>query len=312
MRHSLQTRVAFTLIELLVVIAIIAVLMGLLLPAVQKVREAAARTKCQNNLHQLAIGLHNRHDALGAFPAARQQIVNPANTAQVWVHSWTPYVLPYLEQEAVFRQYKFNENWDGPTNAGAGGALRNSLAVFQCPSAPQGIQRHPNRGTSDYAATTERTWPNPFVSAAMAPFVQDPDPNYIGVLGHTKADGSTGERRITDITDGATNTFLLAECAGRNLRYIQGRPANGTWTGGPWANPDARINISGFNPANPSDPYGPCVVNCINDKEIYSFHSSGANVAMADGSVRFVRESLRLDVALQMLTRARGEVVQDN
>jgi prepilin-type N-terminal cleavage/methylation domain-containing protein/prepilin-type processing-associated H-X9-DG protein len=301
-------RSAFTLIELLVVIAIIAILIGLLLPAVQKVREAAARMTCQNNLKQLGLGLHNRHDAMGGFPAARQQIPNPANPSQIWVHSWTPHVLPYVEQENVFRQYRFDQNWDGAVNAGVGGAIRNTLKVFACPSAPQGTDRHANRGTSDYAATTERTWPNTFVSAAQAPFVSTADPNYIGVLGHTTPTAKA-ERQIVTITDGTSNTMMLAECAGRNLRFIQGRPATGTWTGGPWANPDARINIGGFDPSTPTATTGPCAVNCINDKEIYSFHSGGANLVMADGSVRFLKQTVTLDTVLQLLTRARGDIV---
>jgi prepilin-type N-terminal cleavage/methylation domain-containing protein len=303
-------RRAFTLIELLVVIAIIAILIGLLLPAVQKIREAANRMKCSNNLKQLGLALHNHHDTNGVLPAARQQIANPANTSQVWIHSWTPYTLPYVEQEALFRQYRFDANWDDAVNAGAGGAIRTSLTVFQCPSAPQGTQRHATRGTTDYAATTERLWPNPHVSATQAAFVSNGDPNYIGVLGHGKTDGS-GKRRLTDITDGTSNTMMLAECAGRNLRFIQGKPATGTWTAGPWANPDSRIHLGGFNPANPSDPYGPCAVNCINDKEIYSFHTSGAMLCMGDGSVRFLRATVSLDVVLQLLTRDRGEVLNN-
>jgi prepilin-type N-terminal cleavage/methylation domain-containing protein len=311
MRLSFRARSGFTLIELLVVIAIIAILIGLLLPAVQKVREAASRAKCSNNMKQLGLALHGRHDAMGGFPAARQQIPNPANTSQIWIHSWTPHVLPYIEQDNIFRQYRFDMNWDAAAgNDAVGGPIRNSLTVFQCPSAPQGTTRHATRGTSDYSATTERAWPNPFVSAAQAPFVSTADGTYIGVLGHTTPT-ARAERRITEITDGTSNTMMLAECAGRNLRFIQGKPATGTWTGGPWANPDGRINIGGFNPANPSDPTGPCVVNCINDKEIYSFHSGGAMLTMADGSIRFLKASTTLDVVLQLLTRARGEVLPD-
>jgi prepilin-type processing-associated H-X9-DG protein len=145
----------------------------------------------------------------------------------------------------------------------------------------------------------------------MAAYVKTSDPTYIGILGHSKV-GAPAERRMTEITDGTSNTMLLAECAGRNRRFIMGKEdPSQTWTAGPWANPASRISIGGFNPSNPSDPYGPCAVNCVNDKEIYSFHTGGANLVMGDGSVRFLKATVTLDVALQLLTRARGEVLQD-
>jgi prepilin-type processing-associated H-X9-DG protein len=104
--------------------------------------------------------------------------------------------------------------------------------------------------------------------------------------------------------------MILAECAGRNRRFIMGKEdASQSWTAGPWAHPNGRLQIGGFDPANPSAVVGPCAVNCINDKEIYSFHTSGANIGMADGSVRFLRSSTKIDVVLQLLTRARSEVL---
>src|SRR6266576_322161 len=103
-----RSRPGFTLIELLVVIAIIAILIGLLLPAVQKVREAAARAKCTNNLKQLGLGLLNYHDANGTFPAAKKDdTANPGTLPVMPVTSWTPYMLPYIEQDALYRLYDF-------------------------------------------------------------------------------------------------------------------------------------------------------------------------------------------------------------
>lgn len=317
-----SSRSGFTLIELLVVIAIIAILIGLLLPAVQKVREAAARMKCSNNLKQLGLALHNHHDTEGRFPAALtvaldaqgQILLRPNGNARN--HSWTPFILPYIERSDVYRLYRFDLAWDEGANTAEGGAIRVSIPTFLCPSAPQD-GRHPNRGLSDYAATTERMGNNPFWSSYIRPFVQQADPNFIGVLGNTKSATDRGERRIVDITDGTSNTMILAECAGRNRRFIMGREdPTQSWTAGPWANPGSRINISGFDPSwvpgTTLPTAGPCVVNCINDKEIYSFHSGGANICMADGSIRFLKTTATLDLALSLLTRNRGEVVPGN
>ena len=115
------------------------------------------------------------------------------------------------------------------------------------------------------------------------------------------------------ITDGTSNTFLLAECAGRNTYWWMGKRQATNASNGPWANPAARLQIGGCDPANANYPAstnnvaGPKVVNCINHKEIYAFHPSGANVVLADGSVRHVQANLDLNVAVALLTRERGE-----
>src|SRR5262245_49747946 len=128
-----RRRAAFTLIELLVVIAIIAVLIGLLLPAVQKVREAANRVSCQNNLKQLGLALHNFHDTNQAFPASGWTIAGPGNPNGKFV-GWRPLTLPFIEQENLQRPYDFNLNWWEGANLTAAGV---PVKTFLCPSAPQ-------------------------------------------------------------------------------------------------------------------------------------------------------------------------------
>src|SRR5260370_20545238 len=124
-------RHGFTLIELLVVIAIIAVLIGLLLPAVQKVREAANRMACANNLKNLGLALHNYHDAYGTFPPGA---VGPVGSAfpQLKQHGLGTYLLPYLEQDALFRHYRWDVSWFDPPNQPV---VNTPLKIWQCPSA---------------------------------------------------------------------------------------------------------------------------------------------------------------------------------
>jgi prepilin-type N-terminal cleavage/methylation domain-containing protein/prepilin-type processing-associated H-X9-DG protein len=323
-RHRIASGRAFTLVELLVVIAIIGVLVALLLPAVQAAREAARRMKCGNNLKQIGLALHNHADSIGTLPAARHAVLKTPGPG-AWIHSWTPKILPYIEQQNLAEKYRYDENWDDARNDAAGvGPIKQKIDVFLCPSAPGNLQRGQGgrRSAADYAATTERNWPNTFVTAAQAGFLSQSDPNYIGVLGHDVPVDSSGatnaanavnirfaRRRLTDIKDGTSNTFLIAECAGRNQLWFMGRRVDQIERG-PWANPNARLQIGGCDPNDRTATIGPRPINCINDKEIYSFHSGGAMVVFADGSVRFVKQTITLDLTLAMLTRERGEVVQ--
>jgi prepilin-type N-terminal cleavage/methylation domain-containing protein/prepilin-type processing-associated H-X9-DG protein len=317
----------FTLIELLVVIAIIAVLIGLLLPAVQKIREAANRMSCSNNLKQLGLAMHNFHDTHGGFPPARWDVpIYPGfaalNVAAPPRISWVPFILPYIEQDNLQRNYRMDRAYQDPLNDGvvpftgaAAGPNQNRIKVLICPSSPSDRSVANNRGFTDYAATSQIARPNPFVTVYGAPGKLPPrDPTWEGIL------GLNVRRRIADVTDGTTNTILLAEDAGQNQWWIMGRfvgtkPANYNIGGeaGAWANPGTHLNLAGINPANvgTTNPLlpGDCAVNCANGNEIYAFHTGGANVLLGDGSVHFLKAQTSINVVIPLVTRNGGEVL---
>lgn len=292
MTTRLRTRrTGFTLIELLVVIAIMAILVALLVPAVQKVREAASRLQCQNNLKQIGLALHNFNDAYKGFPAANQ--TTPSS------QSWTVFILPYIEQQVLADRYRYDLDWDdaATNDANPGGVNQTIVTLFLCPSAPTNRLADRHRGVTDYDAINTIARPNPFVSN-MPPS----DPTNIGVL------GKDVNRRLTEVTDGTSNTILIAESAGRNQLWQMGHLISASGTTGAWANPSTEIAVSGFNPATMS-VLGPCGVNCSNNNEVYGFHSSGANVVFADGSVHTLPPGLDINVLIALMTRAIGETI---
>ena len=304
-----RPRSAFTLIELLVVVAIIAILIGLLLPAVQKVREAANRLACSNNLKQLGLGMHHYHDANGAFPPAYVNTGPWSPPPFSHTHGWAPFLLPYIEQQALRDLYHWEVPLYHPLNQAV---MTQHLRVFQCPSTPERnrytavgpFQVHGTRGAcGDYAATLG-------VRDGLVPAGVDPR----GVLTHTPtlALGPTANATptcLTDVTDGASNTTLLAEDAGRPRLWRARVPgAADVLEGGPWNHYKGGIVLNGSAPDGTAKP-GPCALNCNNDVEVYAFHPSGANAVFADGSVRFLRAGLDVRVMAGLMTRAGGEVV---
>jgi prepilin-type N-terminal cleavage/methylation domain-containing protein/prepilin-type processing-associated H-X9-DG protein len=300
MRHTLRR--AFTLIELLVVIAIIAVLIGLLLPAVQKVREAAARTQCSNNLKQFGVALHNYYSSYNGFPPAHYV---PAIKV---THSWVPFILPYIEQQAVYQRYTFNVNWSSaPNDSMTPSPLTPNQAqpkLFLCPSAPNGRTGANHRGVIDYQATCEIMRPNPSYVGTIPPA----DSTYIGVLGKNVF------RTVMEIADGTSNTLLLAEDAGRNQKWEMGKLTPGSKLGdtGAWAAPGGILDISGYNPAGAGSKPGPVAINGTNSENVYSFHTGSAGALFADGSVHFLSSSTSITVLINLVTRSGGELVPES
>ena len=302
----MRRRRGFTLIELLVVIAIIAILIGLLLPAVQKVREAAARATCQNNLKQLGLALHSYHDVNNGFP---QAYTYPPTAAEPFVHAWGMRILPYVEQAPLYASYSQTQHAFLAPNATV---IQTQLKVFQCPSTP-----NPNRLNNTPAGVIPGI---PAFTAACSDYA--PTSGILGSLWDilfVNNPPAGGDRhgviranlkvQILAVTDGTSNTVMIAEIAGRNDLYRLGQKVTGLNLGGGWGDPINGENWYGGSLPNGTGA-GACVINCTNEygKGMYAFHTGGVNVSFADGSVRFLTQSTDPKTVSNIITAAKGEV----
>jgi prepilin-type N-terminal cleavage/methylation domain-containing protein/prepilin-type processing-associated H-X9-DG protein len=310
MGTRVNRRVGFTLIELLVVIAIIGVLISLLLPAIQKVREAANRASCQNNLKQIALGLLNFESERGGFPPS--ETTQGSSMYNGYQHSWSAALLPYIEQTASFNLYHYDRNWDDPENTAA---IQTYLKLFNCPSTPDqprtDTTHFPNPSAGDYHAVNAIKYfvgINCFGLTGVDENTPD-DPRLVGALRRNEV------TRVAQITDGTSHTILVAEDAGRPQWYNADReifipvPSPPYGQAG-WADPTGAFSIDGSQ-RNGQVP-GDCSLNCSNNSEVYSFHPSGANVVFADGSVHFLFMTTDLCTLAGLVTRAGGEVVPED
>jgi prepilin-type N-terminal cleavage/methylation domain-containing protein/prepilin-type processing-associated H-X9-DG protein len=330
-------RGGFTLIELLVVIAIIAVLIGLLLPAVQKVREAAARMQCTNNLKQIGLALHNYHDTNSRFPPGYVDgNTNPSSTPDNDVGpgwGWAAFLLPFLEQGNLFNRINFSQ---GVAVGGNAAVAQMALKGYQCPSDPyqQAFPVYDSSFTTPIATVAHGNyvgcngWEECFNGAGGNPQPgsgADTLSGGYGAAGRGVFYRNSGTR-MADVTDGLSNTIIVGERSGNH--------APSTWTA---AVPGGRCPawMATQPPAPYSPPPGPAYDNAdfgealvlahgnathvpsadfpIYDPDVfYSMHTGqGANFLFGDGSVHFLTSSINPNTYQYLCTMAGGEVTTD-
>jgi prepilin-type N-terminal cleavage/methylation domain-containing protein len=287
----MRRRIGFTLIELLVVIAIIAILIGLLLPAVQKVREAA-RASCSNNLKQIGLGLQNYHDANQGLPSN----IRPSTTSTVRVR-WATFLLPHIEQDNLFKNINQTVNWSATINTPFTG---QRVKTYECPSA--------SNGQIIDGAPPPETWANIVANGDYSGiYGVSPELETLGLIapGTSKADNGalskTVKLRFADFSDGLSNTLHLTESACRPNVYRVGRlvtTANGNnhMNGGGWCRPASELNVLRGALADGTTFPGPNAINGetlaiynvptghpfygVNGTgHIYGLHSGGVNAS---------------------------------
>jgi prepilin-type N-terminal cleavage/methylation domain-containing protein/prepilin-type processing-associated H-X9-DG protein len=332
-----QRRSAFTLIELLVVIAIIAILIGLLVPAVQKVREAAARAQCANNLKQIGLALHMVHDVNKQFPPGYiDGNTNPASTPDNDVGpgwGWASFLLPYLEQKNVYSQINFSQKVGTGVNAQIS---QLPLTMYQCPSDPyqQAFPVYDSSFTNPIAVVAHSNyvgcngWEECFNGAGGDP---QPGPGGDGLSGLFGSAGRgvfyrNSRTNIASVTDGLSNTIFVGERSGDH--------APSTWTGAV-----AGGRCPAWMATQPPTPYsappGPAYDNAdwgeafifahtnathlpsadfpiFDPDTFYSLHTGrGANFLFGDGSVHFLTSGINPYTYQALGTIAGGEVAND-
>lgn len=313
----MRKRNAFTLIELLVVIAIIAVLIGLLLPAVQKVREAAGRMSCSNNLKQLGLAVHNYESTYGKLPSPGEGMVPGSTNKDYDTHSFFTYILPFIEQDNVYKAIDLNKVYNDSSAPSNQTAAKAKIKTFVCPSAA-GIQEDPKGyGQVSYM-------PVSYTDIDASTGYRNISTRRAGALKIMKY----GAAKIADIIDGTSNTIAIGEDADfRNNETIF--PFQASFVSDPgsvdvnpsgrrainrWADPESGNGVSGPPTGDPTSGLfaskaGPFVNqfktpigggtacpwstnNCGPNDELSSSHSGGVNVVFADGHVAFIHDTV--------------------
>lgn len=305
-------RPAFTLIELLVVIAIIGILIALLLPAVQKVRQAAARTQCQNNLKQIGVALQSYHDVKKRFPPGSNWFsdIPPAGMSNGltspglgrYPFDWMAHILPHVEQEAIFKMIDFKEpcNWPHPSN---NAAMRHHVPVFICPSVPGLPTYYP---FFDLLPGSDNAFAVSYSAVSTHTTTYTHGVNY----GSSTLTGSgiifdLSRIHMGQVTDGTSNTFAVSESyydydTNTKTWYCVNDPPNcqnaQRYLTKTWASTNEVTTGFGINQRAGWFPAG-----------IDSLHFGGANFVYVDGHVSFVSEGVDQTILVNTTTRQGGE-----
>ena len=254
-------RRGFSLLELLVVIAIIAILIGLLIPAVQKIRESANRLSCSNNLRQLALGIHQYHDANGYFPPGGNQLAGesmaPDNNRAMW--GWSYHLLPFIEQDNLYREADFRVPYS------------TAVATMHCQSR-RPVQTYGGLAKSDYAGC-----------AGTSPIGAN------GIISRGEI-GGPNMVRMADVVDGLSRTVMLGEKRLNNAEF-----GNSLDDNEPFVNSGWNEDYESYRTANAQPEADFHLPGELASQTMFgSAHPSGFNVAMGDGSVRHLRFSVDL------------------
>lgn len=307
----------FTLIELLTVTALIGVLVALLLPAVQQVRESARRTSCRNHLKNIAAALHNYHDTHGAFPFGFDQRET----------LWSAMILPQIEQTVIYDTLVFQES--GPGNWDSGGANETAactlIPVYRCPSitVPEHLDDNPSGSlmegrvpVSYRACSGSNGW-----SDAQATIPANAPPGALS-LDSIQLNGvfyGSSKVRIADVKDGTSNTILVGESYtdplfikdGQAMDYWQlGAPQTGTWVPGGTGGTEFSEGLGSVGPRMNSR-LDQSVPGAVIEVSFGSYHAGGATFAFSDGSVRFLSESIDIGLYRALGSRRGKEPVSD-
>ena len=339
----------FTLIELLVVIAIIAILIGLLLPAVQKVREAAARAKCQNNLKQLGVACHNYHDANGNLPPGRKSLGNTQGAA-IATYTTDPivlnqhgliFLLPYIEQGNLYAQFNLNaatgnfmasvvfgypispgSQLSNPNAIASGNAAlaANEVKLLLCPSdsgnktiAPGSVHYSPD-GTAGRVTAVKTCYD--FIAQANGVNRYNWWRNTS--IGTRYIIGENSDTALVHITDGTSNTLMMGE---QTLELFNGVTSGWSYAGwvsvgidpvGAWnlTFPAQGLNIWNYN--NNTSPLNKVPGRRASWYNAASLHTGGVNFVFADGSVRFIQQSIDVPNLTRLSRMADGQVITNS